>query len=427
VRSLVIIAALAMACTPDPTGDSQVHESPTETEAPGDTDAGDSEHSAPPVDTQDTGDTVEPDPFPLLPAVPLHTQGRWIMDAEGERFKLASVNWYGFEELDYVPAGLEIADLDAIAAIIAELGFNSVRLPFSLELVQDNPTIEALPVAANPELAGITALELMDAVIDALAGAGLVVILDNHSSEAVWYSDTNGLWYTDEYPEAMWLSSWALLADRYAEHPAVVGYDLRNELRNGATWGGPPETDWKAAAGRAADTIFAIDDSKLIVVEGVDYSATFAGAYHDPLELSVPGRLVYSPHDYQWFHGVIESEQQLAAELGSTWGFLIVEDQPWTAPVWVGEFGTCSIAAECVEPHGVQGWWFSALIAYLNAGDIDFAYWPVNGTMARAEDREYGAVDWYGILDETWLQPSLPELLDALQGIQEPWAFPDDG
>ena len=78
----------------------------------------------------ETGDTQAPDPFPLLPATPLHTEGRWILDANGERFKLASVNWYGFEELDYTPAGLEIADLDAIARRIRELGFNSVRLPF---------------------------------------------------------------------------------------------------------------------------------------------------------------------------------------------------------------------------------------------------------------------------------------------------------
>jgi endoglucanase len=111
--------------------------------------------------------------------------------------------------------------------------------------------------------------------------------------------------------------------------------------------------------------------------------------------------------------------------LGSTWGFLIVEDQPYTAPVWVGEFGTCNTSTACVTDETEWGAWFETFAVYLAAGDIDWAYWPANGTMARGDGREYGAVDWYGVLDETWLQPSLPELLEMLQEIQEPWAFPD--
>ncbi len=396
----------------------------------GDTDTGEPKKP----DTGDTDtDTEEPsDPFPLLPATPLRTDDRWILDADGARFKLASVNWYGFEELDYVPAGLEIAHISDIARSIAGLGFNSVRLPFSMEMVEQTEPVEPLVVAANPELEGRTPIEVMDAVIDALAKEGLVVILDNHSSEAVWYSATNGLWYTDEYPEAMWLSMWGALTERYMDHPAVVGFDLRNELRNGATWGGDPATDWKAAAGRAADEILSIDSTKLIVVEAINYSTDFSGHYWDPLVLPVDGRLVLSPHDDSWFHAGFPTYDDLAADLGSWWGFLIVQDMPFTAPVWVGEFGTCNWAEDCIGGDTFDGTvedrfngvWFETFIQYLTAGDIDWAYWSVNGTMARAEDREYGAVDWFGVLDETWTEPSNERLLDALQGIQEPWAFP---
>ena len=89
----------------------------------------------------DTAQERPPD-FPLLPAVPFYTSDRWILDANGDRFKLASVNWYGFADVDYCPAGLEIADLDAIAETIASMGFNSIRLPFSLEMVIENPLID---------------------------------------------------------------------------------------------------------------------------------------------------------------------------------------------------------------------------------------------------------------------------------------------
>ncbi|MEC7242717.1 MAG: cellulase family glycosylhydrolase, partial [Myxococcota bacterium] len=341
---------------------------------------------------KDTGSPEQPaDPFPLLPAVPLHTEDRWILDAHGKRFKLASVNWYGFEELDYVPAGLEIAHVSEIAHAIADLGFNSVRLPFSLEMAEQTTPVQPHVVAANPEFAGLTPMEVMDGVIDALAVEGLVVVLDNHSSEAVWYSATNGLWYTEDYSEADWIGAWETLAGRYKGHPAVVGYDLRNELRAGATWGGPPATDWKAAASRAADAIFAVDDSKLIVVEAINYATDFTGHYWDPLELSVSHRLVLSPHDYSWFHGGTTSYEQLARELGDWWGFLIVQDMPFTAPVWVGEFGTCNWSEDCFTGEAgdgtvedrFNGAWFAKFIDYLAAGDIDWAYWAVNGTMAR--------------------------------------------
>ena len=45
--------------------------------------------------------------------------------------------------------------------------------------------------------------------------------------------------------------------------------------------------------------------------------------------------------------------------------------------------------------------------------------------VARAEDREFGAVDWFGVLDETWTKTSNEQLLEAIGEIQEPWAFPE--
>ena len=41
----------------------------------------------PTTGTSTTITTEPPDAFPLLPAVPLHTEGRWILDAEGKAVK----------------------------------------------------------------------------------------------------------------------------------------------------------------------------------------------------------------------------------------------------------------------------------------------------------------------------------------------------
>ena len=167
-------------------------------------------------------------------ALPLHTQSRWIMDANNHRFKLAGVNWYGGESPDLVPAGLDRNRLADIVRLAKQAGFNSVRIPWALQLYEENPIIPDTFLSANPELSGKHALEVLDAVIAEIASQGLVVILDNHRSRGDWCCDTahgDGLWHTATYPEAQWIQDWQGMATRYIAQPAVVGADLRNEIR----------------------------------------------------------------------------------------------------------------------------------------------------------------------------------------------------
>ena len=63
-------------------------------------------------------------------------------------------------------------------------------------------------VSANPELEGKTAMEVFDATVEGLTNEGLIVILNNHNSKAGWCcseQDGEGLWYTHDYPEDMWI------------------------------------------------------------------------------------------------------------------------------------------------------------------------------------------------------------------------------
>ena len=48
-------------------------------------------------------------------------------------------------------------------------------------------------------------------VVNALTSAGIMVILDNHMSNAGWCcstTDNNELWYNSSYPEANWIADW---------------------------------------------------------------------------------------------------------------------------------------------------------------------------------------------------------------------------
>ena len=70
---------------------------------------------------------------------PLHTDGHRIVDASGHAVRLTSVNWYGFDEKEYVAGGLDHAPLEQIVDQIRQIGVNSVRLPWANETLEHDP------------------------------------------------------------------------------------------------------------------------------------------------------------------------------------------------------------------------------------------------------------------------------------------------
>jgi hypothetical protein len=106
------------------------------------------------------------------------------------------------------------------------MGFNSFRLPWSNEMVEKNPAVADSALAANLALTGKHALEIFDAVIDAIARQGLLVTIDNHVSCIDWCcvaNDGEGLWYKDAYPESSWLADWRMMrSDTETSPPSSV-------------------------------------------------------------------------------------------------------------------------------------------------------------------------------------------------------------
>ena len=140
-----------------------------------------------------------------------------VIDSAEQRVKLACVNWYGAHMEGFVVNGLDVRPVADIAQTIASLGFNCIRLPFSLQQFYDNPIVEASRLSANPSLVGLSSLEVFDATVSALTNAGLMVILNNHNSKAGWCcseQDGDGLWYTNQYSEQMWLNALEKMAER---------------------------------------------------------------------------------------------------------------------------------------------------------------------------------------------------------------------
>lgn len=342
---------------------------------------------------------------------PLHTDGNRIVDSAGHAVRLTSVNWYGFDEKEYVAGGLNHQPLARIVALIQQIGVNSVRIPWANETLERNPLAPDYAVAANPQFKGKHAMEVMDAVVDALTKAHIMVILDNHVSRADWCcneTDGNGLWYSVDYPEEKWLHDWTTIATRYRKNKWVVGADLRNELRNGAVWGGAdPKHDWHAAAERGGAAVLHANPNLLIMVEGPNYSTDFRGFDKLPVRLPVAHRLVYSPHGYNSSYG--EHNEHYEARVG----FLVHMEPP--VPIWFGEMGTCQ-KLDC----GGNSEWFKLFASQvLGKNDmLGWSWWALNGTQSSGVSRKFDAPETYGLLSLDYDSIAAPEIVDMLRTME---------
>lgn len=351
------------------------------------------------------------------PSFPLHTAGPYIVDSNGYRVRLNAFNWYGTESTDYVVAGLQIASLQSIVQEIQSLGFNAVRLPWSNQMYESNPVVGSYALTANPSMEGENALTIMDQVVSALTAAGIMVILDNHNSNAEWCcgNDGNTLWYNSFYPETSWISDWKGMVQRYQSNPSVIGVDLRNEPRVNATWGGSSTTDWHAASERGGSAVQSINPNLLIFVEGISYAGDLSGVASLPVVLNVANRLIYEAHDYGYWHSGLTSYSDYKNIITPKWGYLVSGTNP--QPFWIGEFGTCNGASTCVNSssNADNGYWFNFVTTYLQAYNLDWSYWAINGTQSTGSGRTYGAKETYGVLNTSWNGSALAALTSRLQ------------
>jgi len=354
------------------------------------------------------------------PVLPLHTSGRFIVDSNGTRVHLNAFNWYGAESTDYVVEGLQAQPLNSIVATIKGMGFNAVRLLWSNQMVESNPVVGNYALTANTSLDGEHALTIFDTVVNALTSAGVMVILDNHMSNAGWCcstKDNNELWYNSDYPQANWVADWQAMAQRYQSNPMVIGVDLRNEPRSPATWGGAASTDWHAAAELGGNTVLAVNPGLLVFVEGVSYAGDLSGVANLPIQLNVPNQVVYEAHDYGFWYSGFTSYSDYVNKITPKWGYLVTGSNP--QPVWIGEFGTCNNADTCVSSStGTDlGYWFTAATSYMGEYGLDWSYWAINGTTESGNGGGFNTVEGYGVLNTSWNGSALPSLTTRLQSV----------
>ena len=374
------------------------------------------------------------------PQVPLSTSGRYIIDARGRRIRLAGVNWYGAHEDDGVVPGLERTGRRALAARIASLGFNSVRLPFSLWMTEQTSPVPDEYLGANPDLSGATPMQLYDACVEALTGAGLIVIPNCHTLDPGWCcadDDEQGLWFNNRWSAVRFFTAWQQMAARYKANPLVAGLDIMNEPRRARvgwrvrapTWGSRPKTDLAAMYTAAGNLIHEVSPEVLIICEGLDYAADLTGVARHPVRLERPGKVVYSLHDYSWFHPAAQPRQAYFDQMRVNGGYLLDEG---IAPLWIGEFGNDTRSLSNFDrSSSPQSAWWNNFEGWLTEHDVDWCWWPLNPTQPRGtvpvtgqHRSRWGDPEPWGLLAPDWRGVANPGVLDILKQMIPPRTGP---
>jgi len=347
----------------------------------------------------------------------LRTDGTKIVDAARREVTLTGLSWFGMETGTLAPHGLWVRSYGSMLDQIVQAGYNCLRLPFSNALFDPAFQPNGIDFNQNPDLQGKSGLQIMDTIVVAAGQRGLKVFLDQHRPNK---DQQSALWYTDHLPQDVWIAQWRALAARYRGNDAVIGADLHNEPAGPCTWGsGDAQTDWAMAATACGNAILEANPNWLILVEGIEKIVDQSGnpldwtwqggelmnAGKHPIQLSVPDRVIYSPHDYgpgvydqHWFSDPTFPDN-LPGFWDQHWGYL---QKQGIGPVLVGEFGGRSVGTD------TEGTWQRTLVSYLKANQLHYTYWCLNPDSG----------DTGGLLEDDWqtLNVDKQTLLKTYQG-----------
>jgi len=342
----------------------------------------------------------------------LSTLGNQIVDDQGNSVRLKAVNWFGGEGEKFTPNGTWTHSYKTLIDLMAGWGFNTIRLPWSGDVVTPGRMPLSIKATTNPDLVGLNALEVFDKLIDYAGTKGMWVVLDHHRRTSG--SGPDGSPIDPSYPKVKWIADWETLATRYKDNITVIGADVHNE---------PDDMDWpswKTHAQDCGNAIHAIAPDWLIIVEGTagqinegtpNEHGSWSGSNlsfvaTQPIVLTKPNKLVYSPHEYgQSVNGLMSwlayddkpqpaFPSNMPAFWRDCWGFIFEEN---IAPIWIGEFGGWfGIDGSGVDKRkrhrDEERLWLAKLMQYMN-GDFDlngtsslpagkkgisFAYWCLN-------------------------------------------------
>ncbi|KAF2243898.1 glycoside hydrolase family 5 protein [Trematosphaeria pertusa] len=402
--------------------------------------------------------------------LPFSTEGRDIVDSNGNVFQYKATNWPGHQEI-MIPEGLQHASVADIVSWIPKFGLNSVRLTFAIEMVDDiysnspNQTLEKSVINAlgqengtivlqqildnNPEFTKeTTRLEVFDAVAKELANQGVIVHLDNHVSKAFWCcgeNDGNG-WFGEKYFDVEnWIRGWSFIAKHAKENwPTFASAGLRNELRNAASAEPVDWYTWYVHMTAAADAVHEAAPDALLFFSGLSYDT-----YIDPIPLgktlngtagtsTANKSAKFVPSNFPWNDKIVleihkydfEATQDPCPTFKSKWykqGFQAVNasdpQTEYTFPMVITEWGFIQNGT-----YWNQTTYNRCLIEMVEDYQVGWMQWELSGSfylqtrLGRTPATIQGLEEFWGLLNYNWndvrspvtVENSLDKLIQAL-------------
>lgn len=234
---------------------------------------------------------------------------------------------------------------------MARWGFNCVRPALHYNLF-------TLAIEDEPVQGENTWLESgfvrLDSLMAWCAANKMYVMLDMHGAPGGQgkdaaisdYDATKPSLWESEANKAKLVALWRKIAERYANHPWIAGYDLLNETN----WTFPEgnNSQLRALYGRITTAIREVDKNHMIVIEGNWFANDFSG-----LTPAWDNNMCYSFHKY-WTVNNTASIQWVLDLRNNT-----------NCPIWLGESGENSNR------------WFTDCIELMEKNNIGWSFWPV--------------------------------------------------
>ena len=248
--------------------------------------------------------------------------------------------------------------------IIANLGFNHVRIPIRWEP-------EERSSATDPYTVNTVFLNRIKQVVDSTLHNGLYAIINMHHHEAL-YEDPDG-------QKERFLKQWKQISEFFADYPDQLLFEIMNEPH-----GNLDATKWNTFFAEALSTIREDNPNRVVLVGTAEYGG-LGGL--SKLELPDDENIIVTVHYYNPFsftHQGAEWSEGSDAWLGTEWTDTeterqIVQDefaplkaleQEENIPVHIGEFGSYSKADMDSRER-----WTTYLARYIESQGWSWAYW----------------------------------------------------
>ena len=319
----------------------------------------------------------------------LHSQGRSIVNAQGQVVPLQGVNlggWFVMEKwmapltsdslpdtysvmqkLDqrfgveteqsliksYQQSWITTTDLDNIKAA----GFNVVRAP--VWWGQFYTLNDQSPAGWRPD-----AFEILDWLVNACAARGIYVIIDMHgvvggqsTSDDTGRSGQNQYWTNGNF-QGQTAYIWWQIANHYKGNPTVAGYDLINE-----PIGTPTSDTVLNLYNELYQSIRSVDPSHIVIMEGTWGNWNWS-MLPNP---NVYGwtNVVYQMHEYQWNGSQAQVQQGATNQVND-----FNNHASYNVPGYVGEFNDFGYPASTWQ-FTTNAW---------NAAGLSWTVWSYKAT-----------------------------------------------